>query len=160
MNVYDCAKQRRTIRVFSQKSVDRADLLEILDCARLAPSAANIQPIKFAIVKSEAVRKAMCPHIKYAGYLPDFNPNFEQTPPVFIAVLSDTALKPAEKGECDFGTAIMSMCLAATQKGLGTCWLGAINREEIKKFSVLPRPSMSHICSVLAIRHRRRGLPK
>lgn len=121
MNVYDCAKQRRTIRVFSQKSVDRADLLEILDCARLAPTAANIQPIKFAIVKSEAVRKAMCPHIKYAGYLPDFNPNFEQTPPVFIAVLSDTALKPTEKGECDFGAAIMSMCLAATQKGLGTC---------------------------------------
>ena len=75
----------------------------------------------------------MYPFIKYAGYLPDFNPTFEQSPTAFIVVLNDTEIKSTEKSECDSGAVIMNMCLMATELGLGSCWLGAINREEIRR---------------------------
>lgn len=138
MTVYEAIKQRRTVRKFKQDSLKKDDIMQIIDSARLAPTAANIQPLKFSVIVSEEKRLEMFPHIKYAGYLPDWNPEFSQCPPVFIAVLNDTRLKPTEKSECDSGAAIMSMCLAAEELGLGSCWLGAIDRVRIKEILSLP----------------------
>ncbi len=133
MNVLEAIKNRRTIRIFKQIPVEKQDILKIIDAARLAPTGANLQPLKYKIITKETTRREIFPHIKYAGYLPDWNPSFEQCPTAFIAVLNDTDIKPAEKSECDSGAAIMNMCLAATELGLGSCWLGSVNRAEIKK---------------------------
>ncbi len=138
MNVYEAVKSRRTVRKFKQEPVKHDDLMQIIDCARLAPYGANLQPLKFSVITDEETRKKMFPHIKYAGYIPEWDPTFEETAPVFIAVLNDTLLKPTAKSECDSGAAIMSMCLAAKELNLDTCWLGAINREELKKILALP----------------------
>ena len=132
MNVYEASKNRRTVRRFKQSALKKDDIMKIIDCARLAPYAANLQPLKFSVVTDEQIRRQMYPHIKYAGYIPDWDPEFEETPPVFIALLCDTSLKPAEKSECDSGAAAMSMCLCAESLGISSCWLGAINRAEIK----------------------------
>ncbi len=133
MNVLEAIKSRRTIRIFKRIAVEKQDILKIIDAARLAPTGANLQPLKFKIITDEATRRKMFPYIKYAGYLPDWDPSFEESPTAFIAVLNDTDIKPTEKSECDSGAAIMNMCLAATELGLGSCWLGAINRAEIKR---------------------------
>ena len=133
MNVYEAIKLRRTIRKFKQTPIGCEDIIKIIDAGRLAPTGANLQPLKFRIVTDETLRKDMFPHIKYAGYLPDWNPEFEETPTAFIAILNDTAIKPTEKTECDSGAVIMNMCLMATELNIGSCWLGAINRAEIKK---------------------------
>lgn len=133
MNVYDAARSRRTIRKFKQETVTQKDIAKIIDCARLAPYGANMQPLKFTVIKDEAKRRELYPLIKYAGYLTDWNPTFEECPPVFIAVLSDTSIKPAANTECDCGAAVMSMCLEAEELGLGSCWLGAIDRPNIKR---------------------------
>ncbi len=133
MNVYEAIKSRRSIRTFKQEPIDNEKLLQIIDCARLAPYSANLQPLKFMTVTDEKIRKAMFPHIKYAGYIPDWDPTFDESPMAFIVVCNDTSLKPTEKSECDSGAAIMSMCLAAEAQGIGSCWLGAINRKEIKE---------------------------
>lgn len=138
MTVYDAIKQRRTVRKFKQEALKKEDILQIIDAARLAPYGANLQPLKFFVAASENLRREMFPHIKYAGYLPDWDPAFEQCPPVFIAVLNDTEIKPTAKSECDSGAAIMSMCLAAQELGVGSCWLGAIDREKIKEILSLP----------------------
>lgn len=132
MNVYDAVKERRTIRKFRQDPLKQEDIMQIIDCARLAPYGANLQPLKFAVITDESKRKELYPLIKYAGYLTDWNPEFEECPPVFIAVLNDTSLKPTAKSECDSGAAVTSMCLAATEFGIGSCWLGAIDRAMIK----------------------------
>ena len=133
MNVYDAAKTRRTIRKFRQTPVNNEDIMKIIDCARLAPYGANMQPLKFAVVSDEQKRRELYPLIKYAGYLSDWNPVFEECPPVFIVVLSDTSIKPSSNTECDCGAAVMSMCLEAEELGLGSCWLGAIDRPKIKE---------------------------
>lgn len=131
MNVTEAMKTRRTIRRFEQTPVPDEALLQMIDCARLAPYGANLQPLKFAAITGEAERRKIFPMIKYAGYL-DWNPRFEECPPAFIAILCDTELKPTDKTECDSGAAGLSVCLAAKDLGLGSVWLGAIDRAGIK----------------------------
>ena len=125
MQVYEIIKQRRTIRKFKQTPLNHQDILQIIDCARLAPYAGNLQPLKFSVVTDEAVRRAMFPHIKYAGYLPDWNPSFEECPPVLIVIFNDTSIKPTQNAECDSGAAIMSMCLGAKELGIDISGLEA-----------------------------------
>ena len=133
MNIYDAARSRRTIRKFKQEPVSREDIMKIIDCARLAPYGANMQPLKFAVIEDEQKRRDLFPLIKYAGYLSDWNPAFEECPTVFIAVLADSSIKPPANTECDCGAAVMSMCLEAEELGIGSCWLGAIDRPKIKE---------------------------
>lgn len=133
MTVYEAIKSRRTIRKFKATPINNEDIISIIDAGRLAPTGANLQPIKFSIVTDTNLRKEMFPHIKYAGYLPEWNPTFEETPPAFVVVLNDTDIKPTEKSECDSGAVIMNMCLMATELGLGSCWLGSVNKTEIRK---------------------------
>lgn len=133
MNVYDAVQHRRTIRKFKQDPVNTGDIMKIIDCARLAPYGANMQPLKFAVISGEQIRRELFPLIRYAGYLKDWDPSFEECPPVFIAVLNDTSIKPSANTECDCGAAVMSMCLEAEELGLGSCWLGAIDRAKIKE---------------------------
>lgn len=138
MTVYEAIKTRRTIRSFKNTPINTNDLLHIVDCARLAPYGANLQPLKFMIITDEDTRKKMFPYIKYAGYIPEWNPDFTESPQAFIAVLNDTTIKPTEKSECDSGAAVMSMCLASEELGISSCWLGAIDRTKLKEVLNLP----------------------
>lgn len=133
MDVKSAIAARRTIRKFKNTPVDSEKLTELIQAAVLAPTGANLQPLKYKIITDKDIRFKLFPNIKYAGAIPNWNPTFEQTPTAFIAVLADTLIKPSANTECDCGAAIMSMCLYAVEMGLGTCWLGAINRKEIKK---------------------------
>jgi len=133
MTVYDAIRARRTIRKYTSEPVSHDELLKLVDCARLAPYGANLQPLKFAVIDEKDEVERIHPLAKWAGYLTDWDPSHDELPPAYIAVLCDTALKPAEKAECDSGAAVMSMILAAQETGLSTCWLGAIKRPEIKK---------------------------
>ena len=146
MNVSDAISKRRTIRKFRQDSLCDNDIIDIIDAARLAPTGANLQSLKYAVVKDENIRKQMFPYIKYAGYLPGWNPTFDECPPVFIVIVNDVDIKPDARSEVDCGAAIMSMCLAALDKGIGSCWLGAIERDKIKDILCLkPNHSIAYI---------------
>lgn len=133
MTVSEAIFNRRTVRKFKQERVERDDLLKIADCGRMSAFAANIQPLKYALVNDEETVGKMYPFTKWAGYISDWEPAEDERPTAYIAVLTDTEIKSAEKSETDCGAAITSMMLGAYEMGLGSCWLGAINREEIKK---------------------------
>lgn len=135
MNVCDAAKERRTVRKFVQKEVEKEKLDKLINVARFAATAANMQPLKYMIVDSRD--KDIYPLTKWAGYLSGWEPAENERPLVYIAVLTDTSIKPAEKSEVDCGSAIATMMLAAEDLGLGTCWLGAINRPAIKELLAL-----------------------
>lgn len=149
MNIIEAIKSRRTIRKFKQLPVNDADLRTIIDCGRLAPTGANLQPLKFTYVTDEKIRNAMYPHLKYAGYIPDWDPSFEECATAFIIIMNDTNIKPTEKVESDAGAAIMNMSLAATELGLDTCWLGSVERTKIK--NILSLPNHLDITYVLAV---------
>ena len=61
MNILDAIKSRRTIRKFKQDSLGNNDILDIIDAARLAPTGANLQSLKYMIVTDEKTRKQMFP---------------------------------------------------------------------------------------------------
>lgn len=132
MSIYETISNRRTIRRFEQKPVQHYDLVKLVDCARLAPFGANLQPLKYKIITEPETVKALYPLTKWAAYL-DWEPNENERPTAYIAIINDTSIKPTANTECDCGAAVMSMILEACELGLGTCWLGAIDRVEIKK---------------------------
>lgn len=136
MNVREAIESRRTIRKFAQTPIDNADLHELIDCARLAAYGANLQPLKFKTITEQA--DEIFPHIKWAGYLADGAPKDGEKPTAYIAVLGDTEIKKSGEFETDAGAAVTTMMLRATELCLGTCWLGAINREKISKILNFP----------------------
>lgn len=133
MNVYDAIMKRRTIRKFEQKRVDRKDLEKLVDCARVAAYGANVQPLKFAVVDNEEALRKIYPSTKWAGALADGAPKKNERPAAYIAVLGDRNIRPNGAFEVEAGAAVTTMMLEAVEMGLGTCWLGAIMRDEIKK---------------------------
>ena len=138
MNVREAIEKRRTIRKFTQRKIDKTELHELIDCARLAAYGANLQPLKFRTVTNESELSAIFPYIKWAGYLPDGAPKENEKPSAYIAILGDVDIKKNEAFETDAGAAVTTMMLRATELELATCWLGAINREEISKALNIP----------------------
>ena len=122
-------KNRRTIRWFENISVDEKILVEAVDCARLAPSAANLQPLKYKIVSDKERVLKIFPYTKWAGYLPDNNPDECDAPAAFIIVASDTEYKG--NCECDAGIALMSITLCLESFGVSSCIIGSFDKEKV-----------------------------
>lgn len=139
MRVSDAIRKRRTIRKYKIASLNKEDVLHIIDSARLAPSSANLQSLKYLVVEDREERLKMYPYIKYAAYLQNWNPGFYETPVTFIVVLNDTNIKASKLSEADCGAAITNMCISATELSIDSCWLGAINRDELKKILNIPK---------------------
>jgi len=60
MNLPDLVKQRRSVRDFSDKPVEREKIMMCLEAARLAPSACNSQPWKFIVVDDPQIKQKLC----------------------------------------------------------------------------------------------------
>jgi nitroreductase len=149
MNLYDLIVSRRTIRQFRQESLASDSLEKMVNAARLAPSAANRQPLEFIIVSEPEVRNRLFPLLKWAGYIaPRGNPQPGQEPTAYIVVLANTSIR--EKGyEWDTGAAVENIILTALEEGIGTCWLASIDRQAIGE--LLQIPSTFKIDAVIAL---------
>ena len=130
MDVSKALLGRRTSRKLKQDKIDQADLEKLVDFARLSALPATIQPLRFAIINEERLVKATFPHTKWAGYMPENGtPKAGEEPTAYIAILGHKATKSAF--EVEAGAAITSMMLGAFEMGIGSCWLGSINRKEL-----------------------------
>ncbi len=149
MSVLDLILRRRTIRRFKPLAVDRSLLERLVDTARLAPSAANLQPLEFIVVDDAEVRRAVFPCLKWAAYIaPRGNPLPGQEPMAYVVTLVNLGVR--EKGfEYDVGAAMQNMILAAREEGLGSCWLLSVEREKLA--DILSVPQGFRIDCVLAI---------
>lgn len=136
MNVSEALIGRRTIRKFKQTPIEEDKLKAIINYARLAPFAANVQGLKYKIITDKKMTDRIFNHVKWAGYLPKASPLPDERPPAYIAVLGDTTVKDAF--ETDAGAAITAMLLGAWEMGIGGCWMGAIRRRDISALLKLP----------------------
>ena len=151
MNFNELIKKRRTIRKFKALPVEYDTLIKLIDIARVSPSAANLQSLKYAVITDEKTRLELYPFIKYAGYTPEWEMPFEITPTSFIAVINDTEIRPNEKSEVDAGISLMALTLAAEDEGLGSCIIASVNREEAAK--ILNLDEKLHILYLIGIGH-------
>lgn len=149
MNAYDLIRQRRTIRKFQQKKLDRAQLERMVDAARLAPSAQNMQPLKYIIVDEEEKAEQFFKFVKWAGYIaPAGNPGEGERPVAYLVILLDTQLR--ETGyEVDVGAAAQNIFITALEEGIGSCWMSNIDRDGISK--LLNIPEIYKINSIVAL---------
>lgn len=136
MDVSEALLNRRTIRKFKQIPIEEEKLKALINYARLAPFAANIQGLKYKIITTPALTDKIFNNVKWAGYLPKASPLPDERPPAYIAVLGDTKIK--DSFETDAGAAVASIILGAWEMGIGSCWMGAIRRNDISAILKLP----------------------
>jgi len=147
--IKDLIIRNRTYRRFFQEvAVERKTVAELVDLARLSASAANLQPLKY-ILSCEPQRNALIfPHLAWAGYLKDWpGPSEGERPSAYIIILGDNEI--SRSFGCDHGIAAHSILLGATEKGLGGCIIGTVQREELRK--ALDIPPRYEILLVLAL---------
>ncbi|MBN1935611.1 MAG: nitroreductase family protein, partial [Anaerolineae bacterium] len=139
----------RSYRRFDQSVTASLDTLrELVDLARHSAAAANRQPLKYILVSDTATCARVFPHTRWAGALPDWGgPAEGERPTAYIAILLDTEINKSPGH--DAGIAAQSIMLGATEKGLGGCMLGAIDRPKLCE--VLQVPERYEITLLLAL---------
>jgi nitroreductase len=151
--IRDLIITNRSYRRFHQEvAIQRGTLRGLVDLARLSASAANLQPLKYMLCCEPEKNALVFPHLGWAGYLKDWaGPAEGERPSAYIIILGDTEI--SRSFGCDHGIAAQSILLGATEKGLGGCMIGTIQRQELRK--ALDIPVHYEILLVLAI-----GKPK
>jgi len=149
MKLYEVLLSRRSIRQFKSQPISREILEKLVNAARLAPSAANLQPLEFVVVDDEEVREKIFSCLRWAAYIaPQGDPKPGHEPLAYIIILVNIEIK--EKGyEYDAGAAIENMILAAWEQRIGSCLLLSVERNKIQ--DVLGIPKTHKIDSVLAL---------
>jgi len=134
--IYEEIVNRRTIRRYQMRKVPKEILIRCVDATRLAPSSANRQPLKYVIVNDEKMLKNVFSTLRWAGYLPEFSPSEEEEPRAYIIILLDKNI--SEEADYDAGIVAMSISLVAHAEGLGSCILGAVNRDSLREILRIP----------------------
>jgi len=140
MSVMDTLVSRRTYRRFAQKAVPQDVVDDIVEAVRLSSCGANRQAVRLVVVnKPEAVAKVQ-PLVKWAAYLPpeQGTPKADELPTLYVAVVQDTSI-PGDLAT-DTGIALANMTLAAWDKGVGSCIMGAINKPALTELLGIEEP--------------------
>ena len=149
MSIYELILKRRTIRSFKPEQVTEELLNKLGNAGRLAPSGANLQPLEFIVVNNSELVNKVFPSLKWAGYIaPAGNPPEGKRPTAYVIVLINTEIR-SQGGEVDAAAAIENMILAALEDGVGSCWLGAIDRDKLRTLFNIPQNY--RVDSVLAL---------
>jgi nitroreductase len=152
LDVYEAAIKRRTIRRFLQKPIPIEVLKKLLNAARLAPSAGNLQPCEYVLVTDNDLLDKVFPTLKWARYIaPEGTPRESERPVAYVVVLVNK-MKAGEGGEVDCAAAIENMILTAWEEGIGTCWIGSVDRDRLGK--ILSIPEYCRICFVVALGYK------
>ncbi|MFC1512173.1 nitroreductase family protein [Candidatus Latescibacterota bacterium] len=144
MNVINIIARRVSCRSYKTDPVPQEQIVEILESARLAPSACNKQPWRFAVVRNPDARRS----IVQEGFLPGINMDWSLDAPVLVVIGMETSLVAHHLSAfvsgvkypwVDIGIAGEHLVLAATELGLGTCWIGWIKPRIITRIVNWPK---------------------
>lgn len=134
MTFLELAKARYSVRNYQAKAIEEEKLSLILEAGRVAPTACNNQPQKVYVAKSEKAKKAIASVCKYT---------FDA--PVILVIGYDrdriwnNSLMPGyTSGDVDISIVCAHMMLQAAELGIGSCWVGYFNADEVSKALGLP----------------------
>ena len=134
MDVYQAILARKSVRAFKNREISDEVLTRLLEAARHAPSANNIQEWRFVVVRNPVTRNK----ISAAAC----RQKFVATAPVILACCAVTDNHVMTCGQAsypiDVAIAIDHITLCAASEGLGTCWIGAFYEDEVKKILAIP----------------------
>jgi nitroreductase len=138
VNVLEAIKKRRSIRRFLKDDVPEDTLMELLDAMRWAPSAGNLQPWEFVVVRDAGVKGRVAEAAHQAW--------IAEVPVVVVVCASPDRSSPryGDRGinlYClqDTAAAVQNLHLAAVEKGLGSCWVGAFDEDGVAQAVGVPK---------------------
>ncbi|MDO5570674.1 MAG: nitroreductase family protein [Bacteroidales bacterium] len=135
MKFTELCNQRCSVRDFKDVPVERKKLEEVLEAARLAPSAVNFQPWQFIVVRENE----NCKKVQEC-----YHRDWFKSAPCYIIVCADHSQSWKRKtdnkdfADVDASIAAEHICLSAASLGLGTCWVCNFDPETLKENFSLP----------------------
>lgn len=146
------AKSRSYRRFYQNKTISAEQLKNLVDLARLSPSAKNLQPFKYILSNDAGKNDVIFSCLAWAGYLKDWpGPEEGERPSGYIIILGDKSI--TKDFGCDHGIVAQSILLGATETGLGGCMLSNIKRDRLR--ALLGIPERYQILLAIAL-----GIPK
>ena len=125
-------KRRRSVRQFETKTIPERIIRDILDCARLAPTAINLQPWLFGAVTDPELKSQIAEVTDYGKFINDCA--------VCFAVFADSTQKYFLEDGC---AATQNILLACTAHGIGSCWVAGHKKayaDSIREHLKVPEP--------------------
>jgi nitroreductase len=134
MDVFEAVKTRKSVRKSLDKPVEEEKLSQILEAARLAPSASNRQEWRFVVVRDKDTRMKLAEASGAQMFIAEAA--------VVLAACAETDGKIMHCGlpchPIDVAIALDHITLAAVELGLGTCWIGHFDAPAVKKILGIP----------------------
>lgn len=132
----EAIKTRRSVRRYKPTPVPEALLKEVLNAARLAPSAENSQPWKFVVVRDEQTKLRLAVAANGQKFM-------AQAPIIVVACGIPDEAFPTVGGYMsshviDVSIALDHLTLVAHGSGLGTCWIAAFKEEKVREVLGIP----------------------
>ncbi len=142
-------KGRRSIRAFQKEEIKEEHLKMILEAGRWTPSASNRQPWEFIIIKDKEILQKVSETAIYG--------KFFRNAPLAIAIVA----KPSESPnwyKVDTSLVSMQMMLMAWTLGIGSCWIGSMDREKAK--TLLGIAKEDYLLTILPFGYIKGNIPK
>jgi len=150
-------ENRRSIRAYLNKKIEKEKLLQILESARLAPSGSNTQPWTFIVVESDDTKEKLS--------IADHNQKWMLTAPVFIVCVADIRCRIATDTKVrldedsaepelkliirDTSIAIEHLLLEAEHLGLATCWTAWFEQDAVRP--IMDIPEDKYVCGIITL---------
>ena len=142
-------KGRRSIRNFEEKQISEKEIKMILEAGRWTPSASNRQPWQFIVIKNKEFLTKVAETAIYG--------KFVRTAPLAIAIVGKINVSP-KWYMIDTSLVSMNMILMAWALGIGTCWVGSMDREKAKELLGLGKDD--YLLTVLPFGYIKGKIPK
>jgi nitroreductase len=133
MTVIEAIRKRYSCRAYQQRPIEQEKLDQILEAARLAPSAKNLQDWRFVVVtdkekKSQVAETTNRPKV------------FEKAGAIIAACSNSNEVMRCGQpvGPIDVAIALEHIALQATELGLATCWIGSFEPEKVRAILDIP----------------------
>lgn len=122
--------ERRSMRSFSNKKINKETIIELLNATRLAPSAVNYQPWRFFICSTDEIKQQI---------IKSYPRKWFESAPLYIVACADKSqswkrsFDNKDHGNIDVAIAVTHLILKATELGLGTCWVCNFDESILKE---------------------------
>ncbi len=135
-SLMDLIETRRSIRSYKPQEIEEEKLNYVLQAFRKAPSAKNLQPWKLVVVKNKKIINDLAIACNNQTFL-------EEAPILIVACAKEDEAYGTMGGymnsyPIDISLALEHLILAATEQGLGTCWIGAFKEQLVKDILKVP----------------------
>lgn len=124
----DLARRRYSVRAYDPRPVSDEEVNLVMEAARLAPTACNRQPFRFLVVRKREMLSKLCSSYRGAW--------LAQAPCILVAIAlpGEAWIRRQDRknhAEIDLAIAVDHLTLAATDIGLGTCWICAFDAPSV-----------------------------